>query len=271
MDDRNIKFEGSIPEFYDRHLVPVIFEPFAADIAARVAAVAPTGPVLETACGTGILTSHLRAKLLSSAQLVATDLNQAMIDVAYQKRGLASDVEWKQADACALPFSDRIFGAAVNQFGMMFIPDKAAAVREAKRVLKDGGFFAFNVWDGLEQNDFGRIAHECVIKFFATDPPTFYQVPFGFADPEMWTQLLDQNGFGQIEVHRLSLNAKAESAGSFATGLVRGNPVGVAIQERGLPVDEIIAAVAGALAQVGGDRPFSCSMHAFVYTARANS
>src|SRR5688500_10826805 len=88
MTDKNIKFEGNIPEFYDRHLGPVIFEPFAADMATRVAAVAPNGPVLETSCGTGILTSHLRAKLLNSAQLIASDLNPAMMDVACQKQGL---------------------------------------------------------------------------------------------------------------------------------------------------------------------------------------
>src|SRR5687768_9897286 len=219
MNDKNAKFEGSIPTYYDRHLGPVIFEPYAADMATRVAAVAPNGPVLETSCGTGILTAHLRAKLLNTAHLVATDLNQAMIDVATHKEGVAADVEWKQADACSLPFQDRTFAAVVNQFGMMFVPDKTAAIREAERVLKDGGFFAFNVWDSLQNNPIGRSGHETVTKFFETDPPTFYQVPFGFSDPEMWTELLVQNGFGQIQVHKVSFDARSESAESLAIGL----------------------------------------------------
>ena len=271
MSDKNTKFEGSIPEFYDRHLGPVLFEPFAADLAARVAAVTPDGPILETACGTGVLTRQLRAKLLNSAKIIATDLNQAMIDQAFAKPGLASEVEWKQADASALPFSDRVFAAVVSQFGMMFVPDKAAAVREAERVLKDGGLFAFNVWDSYAENPAGRIANDVVTSFFDHDPPTFYQIPFGFHDPEMWTRLLQENGFGKIEVHKLAFEARTDSAEAFATGLVRGNPVNTAIQERGLSFDAIISAVRDALIHIGGDHPFQCPMQALVFTARANS
>src|SRR5688572_19334555 len=139
MNEKEIQFTGHIPEFYDRHLGPVLFEPYAFDMATRVAAVAPNGPVLEIACGSGILTRHLRAKLLTTAQIVATDLNQPMLDIAQKKEGISEDVEWKQADASSLPFSDRCFAAVVNQFGMMFVPDKNQAVREAERVLKDGG------------------------------------------------------------------------------------------------------------------------------------
>jgi ubiquinone/menaquinone biosynthesis C-methylase UbiE len=270
MTDKNAKFEGNIPEFYDRHLGPVIFEPYAADLAARVAAVAPVGPVLETACGTGILTRQLRAKLLNSAQIIATDLNQAMIDQAFGKPGLASEVEWKQADASALPFSDRVFAAVVNQFGMMFVPDKSAAIREAERVLKDNGFFAFNVWDSYSENAFGRITNEVVTSFFDHDPPTFYQIPFGFHDPEMWIRLLKESGFGQIETHKVAFQARCDSAEEFAKGLVRGNPVNTAIQERGLNFDTIISEVTKALIREGGDQPFQCPTQALVFTARAN-
>jgi ubiquinone/menaquinone biosynthesis C-methylase UbiE len=270
-EDKNVKFEGSIPEYYDRHLGPAIFEPYALDLATRVSAVAPTGPVLETSCGTGILTAHLHAKLLNTAHIVASDLNPGMIRIAQKKPGIGSEVEWREADACELPFADRTFAAVVNQFGMMFVPDKGAAIREAERVLKDGGLFAFSVWDSLEQNPLGKIGHETVAKFFESDPPTFYQLPFGFSDPEMWTQLLAASGFGHMEVHKVCFDARSDSAESIAIGLVRGNPIGTAIEERGLPMDKIISAVASKLAQAGGDQPFSCPMQAFVFTARANS
>ena len=271
MSDKNVQFEGSIPEFYDRYLGPVIFEPFALDMATRVAAVTPNGPVLETACGTGILTRHLRAKLLNTATIIATDLNQPMLDIAFQKQGSSAEIEWKKADAAALPFQDRIFASVVNQFGMMFIPDKAAAIREAERVLKDGGFFAFNVWAGFDDNPFGRIAHERVASFFKKDPPTFYQIPFGFSDVEMWKQLLTQSGFGQIEEHPITAEGRSDSAEEFATGIVRGNPTANAIEEHGLPVDEIVGAVTADLVRLGGDHPFTCQLKAHVFTARANS
>ena len=271
MSDKNLRFAGSIPEYYDRYLGPVLFEPWAADMATRVSAVAPTGPVLETSCGTGILTAHLHAKLLNTAHLVASDLYPDMMRIAQQKPGIGSDVEWREADACELPFGDRTFAAVVNQFGMMFVPDKAAAVRQAERVLKDGGFFAFSVWDSFEENPLGRIGHETIIKFFESDPPLFYQIPFGFSDAEMWTKLLAENGFGHIEVHKVCFDARSSSAESLATGIVRGNPVGTIIEERGLPVEQIISKLTSELARFGGDHPFSCPMQALIFTARANS
>jgi ubiquinone/menaquinone biosynthesis C-methylase UbiE len=271
MIDRNIKFEGTVPEYYDRHLGPVIFEPFAAEMATRVAAVAPNGPVLEIACGTGILTKHLRSKLLNTAKLVATDLNQSMIDIAFQKEGLASGVEWKQADCCALPFPDRTFAAVVNQFGFMFVPDKTAAIREAERVLKDGGFFAFSVFESFEQNAIGKTGHKTISSFFESDPPTFYQVPFGFSDVPMWTDMLTKNGFGQIQVHKISLDVRSESAESLAKGMIYGNPIALAIEERGLDPNPILEALTKELIRIGGDHPFSYPMRAIVFTARANA
>jgi len=190
MTNQNVQFAGSIPEFYDRHLGPVIFEPYAKEMAQRIGRLVSGGSVLETACGTGILTAHLRKVLPDATLLIASDLNQAMIDIACSKQGMPSNIEWKQADASALPFPARTFSAVVNQFGMMFIPEKSAAIQEAKRVLMEGGLFAFSVWDSLEHNHFGRTAHDVVTSFFDSDPPTFYQIPFGFHDPDLWINLL---------------------------------------------------------------------------------
>jgi len=73
-------FAGSIPELYDRVLVPLIFEPYAHDLAERVAKVGPRD-VLETAAGTGVLTRAMISRL-PEARIVATDLNQPMLDQA---------------------------------------------------------------------------------------------------------------------------------------------------------------------------------------------
>ena len=271
MSEINIRFAGTIPELYDRHLGPVIFEPYAADLARRVAAVQPDGLVLETACGTGILTQQLRTQRSSTAHLVATDLNEPMLAYARTKLGEGTQIEWKQADAAALPFPPASFAAVVCQFGLMFVPDKSAAFREARRVLMESGLLAFNVWDSLEHNPFGRIAHDTIAGFFPADPPTFYQVPFGFHDAEILRQLLAGHGFSQVAIERVTLEAHSPSAHSFAVGLVKGNPVSNAIQERGLPFDPIVEAVAAALVQVGGNNPFRSTMQALVFTARAGA
>jgi ubiquinone/menaquinone biosynthesis C-methylase UbiE len=269
MAERNASFEGTIPELYDRHLGPVIFAPYAADLARRVAAVGLGSPTLEIACGTGILTQHLRASLPSSTRIVATDLNEPMLAYARTKLSEAEHLDWQQADAATLPFPSASFAAVACQFGLMFVPDKPAAFREARRVLFAGGLLAFNVWGDLAHNPFGRIAHETIAEFFPADPPTFYQVPFGFHDPDVLRHLLVTHGFGRVEIEPLTFEAHSPSAESFAIGLVQGNPVSLAIQERGAAFAPILAAVATALRREGGDHPFRSTMQALIVTARA--
>jgi ubiquinone/menaquinone biosynthesis C-methylase UbiE len=269
VNDRNAQFDGSIPATYDRCLGPVLFEPYARDLASRIAA-SGSGRILELACGTGILTAELSRRLPSSARLVATDLNPPMLELARDKLGAGLPIEWRQADAAALPFPDASFDAVVCQFGLMFVPDKAAAFREARRVLVHGGLFAFNVWDAWEWNPFGRIAHQTIAGFFPSNPPDFYTVPFGFHQTELLRELLVSHRFGDPALEVLTFQSSSPTADDFATGLVAGNPVVNAIRERGTaPVGAIHGALTQALRDQLGDRPVPVSLRAIVVTARA--
>src|SRR5450432_665365 len=145
-------FAGSIPKLYETLLVPLIFEPYAADLARRLAS-RTLSRVLEIAAGTGVVTRHLASSLPEHAAIVATDLNQPMLDMA-SGIGASRPVEWRRADAMQLPFGDGEFDAVVCQFGVMFFPDKPKAFSEARRVLAPGGTLLFNVWDRIEENDF---------------------------------------------------------------------------------------------------------------------
>lgn len=267
MTERNAAFVGSIPENYDLYLGPALFEPYAADMAGRVE-VAGGASVLEVACGTGILTRCLGERLPAGARLVATDLNQAMLDYAARKLGAGASVEWRQADACELPFEDESFDAVVCQFGLMFVPDKPRACAEARRVLKPGGTFYFSVWDALERNDLAHAAHETISTFFPDDPPNFYQVPFSLHDPSEVASLLAGAGFRNPQTTLLALESVSPSAAEAARGLVEGNPVRGAIEERRPEaLAEIVAAVAGTVAGRCGDRPVRGTMRAHVWTA----
>src|SRR5262245_2383633 len=108
-------FAGSIPNLYETYLVPLIFEPYAADMATRLKT-RPISRLLEIAAGTGVVTRALASELPDSAAIVATDLNQAMLDQAAAV-GTKRPVEWRQADAMQLPFQDAAFDAVVCQFG----------------------------------------------------------------------------------------------------------------------------------------------------------
>jgi ubiquinone/menaquinone biosynthesis C-methylase UbiE len=177
------------------------------------------------------------------------------------------NVTWREADATTLPFPDASFDALVCQFGVMFFPDKETAFRETHRVLSPGGVFLFNVWDSLEHNPIARTAHETIGSFFDRDPPRFYETPFGFHDPELIRRLLRGAGFGEIEISTVTLPCRNRSAAEFAIGLVRGNPVATAIEERGVSVDTVLRAVEKKIGEQFGVAPLETTMRALVCRA----
>ena len=268
MADEDAKFVGTIPAAYDDCLGPVIFAPYADDLAARIQACVQRGRLLEVACGTGILTRRLVARLSPDVRITATDLNDAMLAHAKTKVPASARLDWQVADASALPFPSATFDAVACQFGLMFVPDKVVALQEARRVLKPGGTFTFNVWCRIETNVFARVVHEVVAKFFESRPPTFYQVPFGYHDEAVIHAHLDQAGFVNATRERVRMEISAPSAIEFARGLVEGNPIVHSIRDAGLPTSRIIDAVAAALVAEGGDAPFRSKTNALVYAAR---
>jgi SAM-dependent methyltransferase len=267
MADRHAAFVGDVPKNYDRYLGPVLFHGFADDLAGRLE-VKPGMRVLETACGTGIVSRRLAERLRGAGSLVATDLNEAMI--AYARTQIpASHVEWQPADATRLPFPDESFDATVCQFGLMFFPDKAAGIREALRVLKPGGQYLFNVWDAMARNPIQRIVHETAGRFFPADPPTFYSVPCSLHNVAPVRTWLEEAGFTRIEMNHVAKQGSSPSAAEAAIGLIDGNPIGAAIVERRADaLEEVRQATAAAVAAELGDRPVRIPLHAVVFSAR---
>jgi ubiquinone/menaquinone biosynthesis C-methylase UbiE len=262
MTDAHDRFTGSIPEFYDRELGPVLFEPFARDLAGRV-----DGPrVLEVASGTGVVTRILRERLPKEASIVATDLNPAMLDYAQARLSGRQGIEFRVADAQELPFPDGSFDTAVCQFGIMFVPDKDRAAREALRVLRPGGRFVFSTWDRMERNAFMRLTHETLIALFPADPPLFYSVPFSYSDPAEVRSLLARNGFAKVTVENVKKEARAPHAFGLASGLIDGNPVSLAIEERGGSLKQVVATLEGNFRREFGADPLVSTFQAWVAT-----
>ena len=268
MADRDAAFVGSIPENYDRYLGPMFFHDYADDMAGRLE-VRSGMRVLETACGTGIVTRRLVARLAGQGRLVATDLNEPMLAYAATMMPPSERLEWQQADATKLPFDDRSFDAVICQFGLMFFPDKAAGVREAFRVLRPGGCFLVSVWDRIEDNPVPRITHETLTTFFPADPPQFYTVPFSLHDPTIVERLLADARFADIRWERLDRVGVSPAAADVVVGLIEGNPIYLAIMER-LPaaVEDIKAAVVRNLAATLGDHPLRAPLRTIFFSAR---
>jgi ubiquinone/menaquinone biosynthesis C-methylase UbiE len=224
-------FSGSIPSIYDKYLGPLIFEPYAQDLANRLSALNPER-VLETAAGTGIVTRALERSLSPDASIVATDLNQPMLDHA---AGLISSgrVNWQKVDALALPFPDQSFDAVVCQFGVMFFPDKQKAYREARRVLKPGGHFIFNVWDKLEHNEFADLTAAAVAEQFPDDPPGFLaRTPHGYHDRKRIIAEMLSAGFDNVAAETVTRRSVAPSCRDPAIGFCQGSPLRSEIEAR---------------------------------------
>jgi ubiquinone/menaquinone biosynthesis C-methylase UbiE len=262
------QFTGDIPRYYDQHLGPIIFEPYAADLARRAAKLGAKD-VLEIASGTGISTVALRKALPESTRIVATDLNQAMLDIAAEKLAGAKNIELRTADAMALPFPDASFDLVVIQFGVMFFPDKPAAFREARRVLRPGATQLFNVWGTMHANPFAEIANADAIKFLPENPPKFYQTPFGYADIERVRADLAQGGFTNAQHEIVRIEQTVGDWEHFARGLIFGNPMIVDIRAGGVDPDEMVADMAGELTSRFGKAPAKMPLEAIVYEARA--
>jgi SAM-dependent methyltransferase len=246
-------FAGSIPRLYEQYLVPLIFEPYATDMAARVATLQPSC-VLEIAAGTGVVTRQLAAALPAAVSIVATDLNQPMLDHA-ASIGTARAVQWRQADAMKLPFPDEAFDAVVCQFGVMFFPDKAAAMSEARRVLRPGGTFIFNVWDRIERNEFANVVTIALASLFPDQPPRFLaRVPHGYHDQVVIGSDLARGGFAaSTAFHTVTRLAGADSPRIPAMAYCQGTPLRNEIEAGGTArLNEATNAAAGAIARQFG-------------------
>jgi ubiquinone/menaquinone biosynthesis C-methylase UbiE len=271
--ERNSDFTGGIPELYHRHLGPVFFEPYARDLARRVAAlVGPSGRVLEIAAGTGIVTHAFRETLPTSVEIVATDLSASMLEIAKQHVGNAEQLRFEVADATSLPYADASFDVVACQFGLMFFPDKPRAARETLRVLRLGGSWLFSVWGPFEDDPVAVIGHRAIAECFeGEDPPEFCSTPFGFHDSEMLRRLALDAGFTDVTIDDVHFIAESESAYHAAVGIVQGSPIVTKIREHGVDPVAVTEHVARALARELGDHPLRAPMMARVVECRQQS
>lgn len=260
-------FAGSIPSLYENYLGPLIFKPYADDVADRLSGLR-SGVVLETAAGTGIVTRELVRSLPTGVSVVATDLNQPMLDHAAERIS-PSRVTWRKADAQALPFPDGTFDAVICQFGVMFFPDKQKAYREARRVLKPDGRFIFNVWDKLEHNEFADLVTTAVSEVFPRDPPLFLaRTPHGYHDKEAITTTLRGSGFETITSETLTRRSLAPSCRDPAIGFCQGTPLRSEIEARGANrLAEATEAAANLISTRFGSGPVDGMIQAHVITA----
>jgi ubiquinone/menaquinone biosynthesis C-methylase UbiE len=262
------RFAGTIPELYDRLFVPLIFEFYALDLARRIEEIGP-GRILETAAGTGVLTRALAARLPGESRIIATDLNPPMLARAAARQAGETRITWQQADALALPFEEESFDVVACQFGAMFFPDKPRGYAEARRVLRPGGTFLFNVWDRIEENEFADVITQALAAVFPADPPRFLaRTPHGYHDADRIRDDLRAAGWTRISIEPLVGSSKALNARDPAIAYCQGSPLRNEIEARNPSgLEAATAAAAAALARRFGEGPIAGRIKALVVAA----
>jgi ubiquinone/menaquinone biosynthesis C-methylase UbiE len=261
-------FSGAIPRIYDTYLVPQLFEPYADDLARRVAQAGPAS-VLETAAGTGVVARALAPLLAADCSYVVTDLNQPMLDLARDRQPADGRVGWRLADAMQLPFDDESFDVVCCQFGVMFLPDRVAGYREALRTLRPGGRFIFNVWDRIEENVFTEVVTAAAAELFPDDPPAFLaRVPHGYHEVDRIRADLLAAGFASVEIETLARESVAAKPEHPAIALCQGTPLRNEIEAReGISLEEVTRHATRAIASRFGPGPVVGKIQAHVVTA----
>ena len=266
MKDMEVRFTGSVPASYDQLMVPLLFRPYAEELARRAKRVGAKH-ILETAAGTGAVTQALH-EALPDAEIVATDLNPPMLEVAAQ-RVQSPNVRFQPADAQALPFDEGSFDLVVCQFGAMFFPDKVLGHSEARRVLREGGSYLLAIWDRIDRNPMSEAAQQALIDLFPEDPPLFMQEgPFGYHDRGAIERDLRAAGFTNMKIETVELRSRAPSSEEAARALCYGTPMGMEVEDRAPgTLDRAFERVKAGLARFDGPDGANAPMSAHIVTA----
>ena len=171
----------------------------------------------------------------------------------------------------ALPFKDATFDVVCCQFGAMFFPSRMSAYREARRVLKPGGHFLFNVWDRIEENVFANDVTNALARIFPDDPPRFLaRTPHGYNDTALIRRELEDAGFSDVAIETRAEQSRAASPRIPAIAYCQGTPLRNEIEARDAArLQAATDYAASALAERHGSGTVAAKIQAHVIVAAA--
>ncbi|MBA2577660.1 MAG: methyltransferase domain-containing protein [Euzebyaceae bacterium] len=209
--------EGSAAA-YERYLVPVFMDPWAADLIDGVE-VAPGQRVLDIACGTGVVTRHAAARVGSGGEVTAVDVNPGMLAVARAAAaGMPAPIRWHEAGAEQLPLADASIDVVLCQQGLQFFYDPAAALAEMRRIARPGGRLGVSTCRSIAHQPGYAALIDALTRHLGADAGTALRSPYALGDADELRALVRQAGFTAIDVRIAVWSARFSSAGALLRG-----------------------------------------------------
>ncbi len=211
--------------------------------------------VIETACGTGLVTRRLAAAVGPAGYVLATDLSQKMVDDVANRHsvGPRSNVEARRMGAEALAVEDGSFDLAISALGLMYVPDPSAAVSEMVRVVRPGGTATATVWGERKKCGWAEVFPIVDARVASEVCPLF----FGTGGPGVLAAIFRAAGLEYIEERRQSEILGFDTDEEVVTSVLLGGPVALAIKRFSQEVwqdvrGEFLASVSGYSLPTGG-------------------
>ncbi len=268
------QLEGASPELYQRYLVPAVTLPWAIDLVDRVG-IRPGDRVLDVACGTGVVARVAAERAGDSGRVAGLDVNGGMLGVARSLPPPAgAPVEWVEGSAHALPFPEDAFDVGLCQLGLQFVPDPAAALRELRRVLAQGGRAAVSVFSAIERNPAPQALTDALDRLLGAGASVTKRNEHSLADVEELHVLFASAGFGDARIETVVRMVRFESVAEYVRIQFAATPLadllaGRDVREQRRLVDLVTAEVSGTLAGFAGPDGLDFPQEVHVALARA--
>jgi ubiquinone/menaquinone biosynthesis C-methylase UbiE len=242
-ENQHWQLAGSAAELYERYLVPRVTSEWAADLIGR-AKPRPGEAVLDVACGTGAVARLIPARV-GAARVVGLDLNLGMLAVARSKGSPGGSIEWVKGSALSLPFDDSSFELVLCQLGLQFFPDRAAALREMRRVLRPEGRIALSVYSAIEDTPAAYAFARALEQRLGPDASSIKRGEHALSEVVEVDRLLTQAGFSQVSIEKVAKRITFPSVLNYVRIQLIATPMALLLGERNeIEREEMIEAIA---------------------------
>jgi len=216
----------SVPKAYEEFFVPRLFEPWAA-LLLDEAQLKKGQAIIDVATGPGTVARLAAPRLGPKGRIVATDISRPMLDIARAKRALAgaAPIEYVESPAAPLAAPTGAFDVVLCQQGLQFFPDRPAALREMKRVLKPGGHAVVAVWTAISRNQIFAAFHAALRAATPRDLADLITAPFSWHSSAELKAAAEEAGFRKVRLLTRSLPMVMEKGLEQAVQSFSATPV----------------------------------------------